>query len=424
MSTLLQPQTGFRDYYPEDCLVRNHIFGQWSKVLRSYGFTEFDGPMVESTELYRKKSGGELSSQLFNFTDKGGDEITLRPELTLTVGRMVIAREAHYKKPIKWYNIGRFFRYERAQKGRRREFYQLNADMFGSEGPVGEAELLALVIDVLRSFGLTEKDFVVRVSDRRAWTNYLKSLCVSDEQIPAVLAVVDKLERDRPESLTERLAGTGATLDQLREFIQNPPEEHFADFTAIKNELELRGLDSYVKLDPGIVRGLNYYTGLVFEVFDRAQENRALAGGGRYDNLLSTLSDGKVSLPALGFGMGDVVLLDLLQSLPHTKARLDAATGEAAPIDVYAVLAGTERRAEALATIQLLREEGFRVDFPFNPGKIGKQFQAASSLGARAAVVFGHEWPQVSIKDLATREETHIPATEIIPSLRKLLGSE
>lgn len=422
MSNLLQPQTGFRDYYPEDCVLRNHVFGIWGRVLQTYGFVEYDGPMVESTELYKKKSGGELSTQLFNFLDKSGDEITLRPELTMTTARMVVAKEAMYKKPIKWYNIGRFFRYERPMKGRRREFYQLNADLIGSDSVIADAELLALVIDVFRAFGLTERDFTVRVSDRRAWTHYLKSLCVVEDQIPTVLQVVDKLERDRPDALTERLAGTGVSLEQLREFIENPPEEHFADFVTVRNELELRGLDGYVKLDPGIVRGLAYYTGLVFEVFDKSQENRALAGGGRYDNLMKTVSDGKVDLPAIGFGMGDVVLLDLLQELPHTKERLDKATAEAAACDVYAVLAGTDRRAEALATIQILRDEGFRVDFPFAPGKIGKQFQTAGNLGARAAIVFGQEWPQVNVKNLATREEVTVPATEIIPALRAILG--
>lgn len=419
---ILQPLTGFRDYYPEDVVLRDHIFGQWRKVLRSYGFVEFDGPMVESTELYRKKTGGELSSQLFNFVNKSDEEVTLRPELTMTIARMVVAKEASYRKPIKWFNIGRFFRYERTQKGRRREFYQLNADMFGSEGAIGEAEMLALVIDVLRGFGLTWKDFTVHVSDRRAWITYLKSLGVAEEQCQDVLSVVDKLERDRPEVLAERLAPFKVSVEQLKEFIENPPEEHFAEFHAVKNELELRGLDQYVKLDPGIVRGLAYYTGLVFEVFDKAQENRALAGGGRYDRLLETISDGKVSLPAMGFGMGDVVLTDLLRELPHTRERLDAVTAAAAAVDVYGVLAGTERRAEALATIQRLREAGYRVEFPFNPGKIGKQFQAAAAAGARAAVVFGQEWPQVTVKNLVTREETSVPASEIEPALRAILG--
>jgi histidyl-tRNA synthetase len=411
----MQLLPGFRDFYPDDCARRNYILATWREVARRYGFVEYDGPVLEPISLYEKKSGGELVGQLFDFVDKGERHVAMRPEMTPTLARMVAARERDFKKPMKWFCCPQFFRYEKQQRGRLREFYQFNADIIGEASPAADAELIALVVDLMRGFGFTEKDFVVRVSDRDAWLAYLsmKNIEASGE---ALLQIVDKLERVDPDVTSSKLRALGLTIEGVRMFIENPGE-YFDKFNALNSELCNRGLDSFVQLDPTIVRGLAYYTGVVFEVFDRSKNERALAGGGRYDKLLSLMSDGKVDLPALGFGMGDVVLANLINDTPHAKAKMDAWIAQNNAADIYVVIAKEERRADALAIVQQLRDAGLRVDFPLTDAKVGKQFQTAEHLGARLAVLVGDEWPQVKIKTLATREETLVPAEQLAAHL-------
>jgi len=398
---------GFRDFYPADCARRNYILSVWREVCRRYGFVEYDAPVLESIELYKKKSGGELVGQLFDFTDKGERHITLRPELTPSLARMVVARERDFKKPMKWFSLPQCFRYEKPQRGRGREFYQLNADLIGETALAADAELIALVIDVLRGFGFAEKDFVVRISDRNAWTHFATSRGVAEDRVLDFLAVVDKLERSSAEDNAKKLAEFGLTLEAVRAFIADPVAEA-QGLQSLLGELNARGLAGFVELDLTIVRGLAYYTGIVFEVFDRAKNERALAGGGRYDGLLSLMSDGKVNLPALGFGMGDVVLGNLIDDTPEAKAKLDEWLAKNRAADIFVVVAKEELRPQALALVQQLRETGQRVDFALTPAKVGKQFQAAEQLGAKYAVVIGDEWPQVKLKTLATREEVQL----------------
>jgi histidyl-tRNA synthetase len=414
----MQLLPGFRDLFPDDCARRNYILSRWRNVALRYGFVEYEGPMLESTELYRKKSGGELIGQLFDFTDKGGREVAMRPEMTPTLARMVIARGRDYRKPLKWFSVSQFFRYEKQQRGRLREFYQLNCDIIGESSLAADAEIVALVIDVLREFGFTAEDFVVRISDRDAWLSFLKAKGIDTESRGAqFLQIIDKLERDSPEATALKLKDFGVSPEEVREFIANPGA-HFERFGSLAADLAARGMESFYKLDPTIVRGLAYYTGLVFEVFDRKGKLRALAGGGRYDNLLRDMSDGAVNMPALGFGMGDVVLGELIAETPaalETRARWHQSAAE-----IYVVIAKEERRADALHAMQQMREQGFRVDFPLSPAKVGKQFQTAEQLGARFAVLVGEEWPDVKIKILATREEIRIPNTELLDKLRAL----
>jgi histidyl-tRNA synthetase len=402
-----QPLPGFRDFYPEDCARRNYILTAWRNVAARYGFREYDGPVLESIDLYKKKSGGELVGQLFDFVDKGGRHVALRPEMTPTIARMIAARERDYKKPLKWFCVPQFFRYEKQQRGRLREFYQLNCDIVGDPSAAADAELLAVMIDSLRCFGLSANDFVVRISDRRAWHDFVTSRKVAPERVGSFLEVIDKLDR-APESETrKRLEEFQIGLEEVRDFMRNPMAEA-SELRALMDDLRARGLGEYIELDLGIVRGLAYYTGLVFEVFDRSKKERALAGGGRYDNLRSLMSDGKVDLPALGFGMGDVVLMNLLNDTPGAKRQMDSATDAQPLLDVYAVIAKIERRPDALALIQQFRDAGLRVDHPLSASKVGKQFQAAEELGANVAVLFGDEWPQVKVKVLSTRVETLI----------------
>ena len=403
----MQSLPGFRDFFPNECARRNYITGTWRRIARSFGFREYDGPTLEPLDLYRKKnSGGEILGQLFSFTDKGEREVALRPEMTPTVARMLISKAREYRKPIKWFSIAPFFRYEKQQSGRLREFLQLNCDLVGDDSSAADAEMLALLIETMRAFGLTENDIVVRVSDRRAWMEFLAGKGVTDEtKAREVLSVIDKLERDSPEALQEKLAPFGLTLGDLTEFIETARP---AFFTALNENLTARGLEGFCQLDLRIVRGLAYYTGLVFEVFDRRQDRRAIAGGGRFDRLLSDLSDGKVDLPAIGFGIGDVVLGDLLADLPDTRAKMEAAMADGQACDVFVVVADESRRNEALGVVQLLRSLGRRVDYPLQSDKVARQFKDADASGASVALVVGNEWPKLKVKDLKARTETDL----------------
>ncbi|HWL54049.1 MAG TPA: histidine--tRNA ligase [Chthoniobacteraceae bacterium] len=417
----MQLLPGFRDFFPEECARRNYILATWREVARRYGFMEYDGPMLETVELYKKKSGGELVGQLFDFTDKGERHVTLRPEMTPTLARMIIAREREFKKPIKWFCAPQFFRYEKQQRGRLREFYQLNCDIIGESSPAADAELVALTIDILREFGLGHDDFVVRVSDRDAWLAFLSAHGIDAARAPEFLQIIDKLERETPEATAAKLVPFGISLEALNAFIANPGQ-HFDRFNALAADLDARGLKGFYQLDPTIVRGLAYYTGLVYEVFDRRKSLRAVAGGGRYDHLLHDMSDGKVSLPAIGFGMGDVVLFELIQEVPKAAERLAAWTRRQRAADLYVVVASETRRHDALSLVGQLRGQGLRVDLALSPTKVGKQFAAAEHLGARFALVIGDEWPSLQLKNLATREAFQLTLEELPARLPHFLS--
>ena len=218
-----QPLPGFRDFAPADCAVRNYLFNAWKKVAHRYGFLEWEGPTVEATELYLKKSGGELPTQLFRFTDQGDRDITIRPELTASLGRIAAAYQREYTKPLKWFEIGSCFRYEKPQKGRLREFYQFNADILGEASAWADSELIALAIDCMRELGFTQNDFIVRVSDREAWIRFASEHGVQEQDIPAFLGIVDKFERDRPEECQRKLDAFHISRGDLVAFIENPP---------------------------------------------------------------------------------------------------------------------------------------------------------------------------------------------------------
>ena len=380
-------------------------------------------PLFEPVDLYRKKSGGELLGQLFDFTDKGEREVTLRPEMTPTVARMVAAKARELRKPIKWFSIASFFRFERQQRGRFREFCQLNCDLIGEASSSADAELIAFAIDLFRSFGLTPHDFVVRINDRQVWYHFLESVGLqnrSEELAPKLLTIIDKLEREPEDVTREKLASIGIDLSAVHEFLKRPASQLGGALGALEADLRARGLSDYVHFDPKIVRGLAYYTGVVFEVFDRKKKLRALAGGGRYNDLIAKLSDGVTDLPAIGFAIGDVTLLELLRIVPHAAERLEKAIQIAGAPQIYAVIADEAFRPQAVNTIQLLREAGYSVDFPLTAQKVGKQFQVAEQLGATFAVVFGSEWPLVKLKLLAERTEISVYGSELIQHIRTL----
>ena len=400
-----QALPGFRDFIPRECAIRNYLFETWRSVARRCGYVEYESPILEDTGLYLKKSGGELSAQLFRFEDQGGRDVTLRPEVTASLARLVAEHQRHFPKPLKWFEIGQCFRYEKPQKGRGREFHQFNVDIIGEGGPVADAELIALAIETMLAFGFVAGDFVVRASDRHAWIEFAARHGVSEEAIPDFLNIVDKIEREKPEVLAQKLAAFSLTIEQVRAFIADPANASPA-YLAIRDDLTARGLGQFIELDLSIVRGLAYYTGVVFEVFDSKKSMRAVAGGGRYDTLVATISDGAIDLPATGFAMGDYVIRNLIEETTHAAMQMEVwLQRNAAACDVFVVVADETKRAESLKLVTDLRRAGISADLPLNPAKVAKQFQSAEKSGARFALVVGAEYPELKLKILASRTE-------------------
>ena len=394
---------GFRDFYPDELARRAHIFQAWRAVARRYAFVEYDGPPLEPLDLYTRKSGDEIVAQLYNFTDKGGREVALRPEMTPTFARMVGARANALRKPVRWFSIPQLFRYERAQRGRLREHYQLNVDIVGESSEVADAELLGAAIDIMRDLGLTAVDVRARVSDRRLLGGILTTLGVTEGQIPAVYAVVDKIARQPREVSAEKLTAAGLTPTQVErvlglaagttfdavraEFGSAPAAaEHVERFGRYLEHLEALGFGAWVDLDLSIVRGLAYYTGIVFELFDAKGELRAICGGGRYDTLLKSL--GGTDLPALGFGMGDVVLGELLAD----RGLFPAPGADGADLYLVAGNGAVGRPyAEALRLVSALRGAGFSVNHGLNAERFlsqatRNQVDGAKKAGAAAVI--------------------------------------
>ncbi|HVI78366.1 MAG TPA: histidine--tRNA ligase [Candidatus Acidoferrum sp.] len=411
----MQPLTGFRDFLPPACAERNYIFSKWRETARGYGFVEFDGPLLEELDLYKKKSGDEIVRQLYEFVDKGDRRVALRPEMTPTLARIVAAEHRQFRKPLKWFSIPQVFRYERPQRGRLREHFQLNCDIVGEESLEADTELIALAIDVVRAFGFSSRDFVVRISDREFWTELLKLEKVPPERWEETLQTIDKSEREPREKTQERL---GKLAGPVFEIFEKGGES--AKLNKIIENLRMRALGDFATVDVRIVRGLAYYTGVVFEVFDRGGKFRAIAGGGRYDQLIAQLSDNAISLPALGFAIGDVVLGDMIRSNPAARERMERIFASDRAVEIYVVIAKEDQREHAIAMMQELRESGYRVDYSLGPAKVARQFRLAEQTGARFAVVFGDEWPQVGVKDLATAKQESIAHDEVLARLASI----
>ncbi len=411
---------GFRDFYPEplphpdvwSADARQYIFDQWRAIARRYGFREYDGPPLEPLELFTTKSGEEIVKQLFDFTDKGERHVALRPEMTPTLARMVAAHERNYKKPIKWFAIPQLFRYEKQQKGRLREHFQFNADLMGETDPAADAELIALLIDTLRSFKLTAEDFVIRLSSRNAWQEFYNR---GRDGVPPsqtsgeydFFQIIDKLERTSPEESQQKLAALGFSLADVNDFIAKG--EPTVELQSILDNLAARGLRDFVKVDYQVIRGLAYYTGVVFEAFDRKGEFRAIAGGGRYNNLIKLISGGKVDLPALGFGMGDVVLLELLKArglLP----KFDA------PMFIYVLVEDEGLRPQTLKLVHDLRAAGYAVEYPLTPAKPDKQFKRAQELKVTFTARL-ESGDYVRLRNLATRVEIVAGTNDVLNHL-------
>jgi histidyl-tRNA synthetase len=420
---------GFRDFYPEQLATRNYLMSVWRDVARRYGFVEYDGPPLEPLELYTKKSGDEIVGQLYTFTDKGDRQVALRPEMTPTLARMVSAKASSIRKPIRWFSVPQLFRYERQQKGRLREHFQLNVDILGEASVAADAELLAVAIDVMRALGLTAQDVRARVSDRRLLTALLFHVGVKKSELPAVFAAIDKAGREpRDVTLakvekavtdTEARVGVGGilrnvtNLDALANEFADAPKvvEDISRMREYLGFLNALGVGDWVDFDLSIVRGLAYYTGKVFELFDAKGEFRAICGGGRYDDLLATI--GGVDLPALGFGMGDVVLTEVLRArdlIPSAELGTEywvAADDDSLLPDVMAV-AGR------------LRAKSRSAEYALKSQTLSRQLKTASAAGVKSVVLLRRDDyanGNVTLKTLADGSERSVSLDVFIDSL-------
>ena len=407
---------GFRDFYPEPIPtadswsmdLRRYIFDTWRGTAERYGFREYDGPPIEELGLYTKKSGDEIVGQLYNFNDKGERDVSLRPEMTPTLARMAASHTRNYKKPIKWFSIPQLFRYERQQKGRLREHFQLNADIIGEENQAADAELIALLIDTLRDLKLTSDDFVVRLSSRRAWQDFFENGDGQEKDAYDFYQIIDKLDREDPTVSGEKLSKLGFSINQINNFIESGQATD--ELAAIIGNIEARGLGNFIKIDYRIIRGLAYYTGPVYEAFDKRGKFRAIAGGGRYDHLVKLVSGGRTDLPALGFGMGDVVLAELLKD-----RGLVPALGQS--LDAFVQIADESLRDASLGLVQQLRQAGLATEYPLLKAKQEKQFKRALDLKTKWLVTLNNA-KQAHVKNLATRKELTVPLVEVASALQ------
>jgi len=407
---------GTRDFYPEDMRVRNWLFDNFQSAARSHGFEEYDAPLLEHEELYTRKQGEEITQQLYGFEDKGGRRVSLRPEMTPSLARMVMARAGALPTPIKWFSIPQCWRYERTQRGRGREHYQWNVDVWGAEGIEADAELISVLATFFRSVGLGPEDLVIRVSSRKVLEEVLGSVGVSGEAFPAVCVIVDKMGKIPEEAMSAQLAEQGLDADAISTIrstlgLQDldalssalgDDSPAVSELTSLFSLIDSYGISDWVAFDASVVRGLAYYTGPVFEAHDRAGELRAIVGGGRYDRLLSTL--GGRDMPATGFGFGDMVIMELLVS-KGLVPELSSGNQD------LVVSSDESLRPAAMSVAQRLRASGRTVDLVLEDKRMKWVFRHAERSGAqRLVMVMPEEWGagNVRIKDLESGEETDI----------------
>ena len=412
---------GTRDFYPEDMRVRNWLFERFHSAALSHGFEEYDAPVLETEDLYTRKSGEEITQQLYNFEDKGGRKVALRPEMTPTLARMVMARSGALPLPIKWYSIPQCWRYERTQRGRGREHYQWNVDIWGADGVEADAELISVLVKFFRSVGLSSDDLVIRVSSRKVLEEVLGSLGISGDGFSKTCIVIDKMDKLPADVIESQLSELGLdqvaittiqsvlSINDLGELERSlgADSEAVSELKSIFSLSESYGISDWMELDASVVRGLAYYTGPVFEAHDRAGELRAVCGGGRYDRLIGTL--GGKDLPATGFGFGDMVVMELLEA----KGLVPEINNGVQDI-VFGM--GPELRDAAMRVASSLRSSGRSADLVLEDKKMKWVFKHAERIGAeRLVMVMPDEWSNgnVKVKKLSTGEESEVPFEEL-----------
>lgn len=419
----LEPYRGTRDFYPEDQFIQNHIFSTWKKVVESFGYLEYGASILEETELYRAKSGEEIvNEQTYSFTDRGGRDVTIRPEMTPTVARMVAQKRKELTFPLRWYSVPNLFRYERPQRGRLREHWQLNVDLFGVDGVEADAEVISVADGIMRAFGADPKDFTVKLNNRKLIQSLLFSFNLSAEQAHKLGKLLDRSAKLNAVDFDEQArALVGAQVRELKQVIGTSklselPEalkgsEGFAELTSLVDRLKAAGVQN-IAYDPTLVRGFDYYTGNVFEVFDADPKNpRSLFGGGRYDDLVGIFGVEKVS--AFGFGMGDVTTRDFLEThnlLPQYRST----------VDLYLAVADPTSRPFAQELARELRGHGVNVAVDLTDRKVSAQVKAADRLKARCVLVVGGQEAEggtFRLKFLAESRELEVLRSDLAPSI-------
>jgi len=408
------PTKGTRDFYPEDMRLRNWLFDQWRVVAKTYGFSEYDSPVLESESLYTRKAGEEVTEQLYNFVDKSNRAVALRPEMTPSLARMVLAKKGGLNLPLKWFSIPQCWRYERMTRGRRREHYQWNMDIWGIEGVEAEAELLSAMVNFFEAVGLTSKDVGIKVNSRMVIGEVLSELGIPEDKFAATCVLIDKLEKvplDAIQTNIEELGLSRSIVEKLTSVLTNNSIEAIAEVLgtesiAVKKLQKLMslcdayGISDWIQVDASVVRGLAYYTGVVFEAFDRKGELRAIAGGGRYDNLLETF--GGEPTPAAGFGFGDAVIVELL------KDRNLLPSFESSGVDSVVFAMNEDLFDVSVDVATKIREIGDTVDLILEKKKSKWVFKHAARIEAKYVVIIApdeHANGEVSIKDLTTGEQ-------------------
>ena len=419
---------GTRDFYPDDMRLRNWIADTWREVSLRNGFEEYDAPIFEYLDLFTIKSGDEIAEQLFSFTDRGGRNLAIRPEITPSLARMVNAKVNTLPRPIKWFSVPRLCRAENPQKGRLREFFQWNVDVIGADDVLADAECIYTAVDFLREVGLTPEDVVVRIGSRPLVVDKLRQLGVDDASLDKALTALDRRPKVVPEAFEKQCADAGLAADQIAaicEFLDVPETDmlkqlsemegvdaHRDDLLELRSHLEAMGVWAYCRFDWHIVRGLAYYTGIVYEVFAADAQLRAVAGGGRYDNLLEVLGGPQVG--ATGFGMGDVVLGILLAEkgkLPDSLAAAD-----------YFVIDGDGcEMSQLLKVVGELRKRGVSAEFSYKRANTGKQLKDANKRGAKAAVIVRGAGEPVGVKNLTSGHQAEQSLDEFLSLLDKAL---
>ncbi len=417
----LHPVKGTRDFFPEELRLRNWLFEIWRRTSVQAGFEEYDTCVLEHEDLYIRKAGDEISKQLFSFEDKSGRRLSLRPEMTPSLARLILQHNKSLSFPIKWFSMPQCFRYERMTKGRRREHFQWNADIIGQPHILAEAEILMLLISACESMGLTKKEFKVFINDRRILNAILTQINVPEDLHSTVMVILDKRDKISSEALLAMLEDTGMSakqVGQLNEYLSNTDlkdlEENLSDTTGVEqlhslmDMMDTAGCSGYLKFDISIVRGLSYYTGAVFEVNSPEKKHRAICGGGRYDSLLSAF--GGETVPAVGFGFGDVVVLDVLKELgrfPELPRKLD-----------YTIIPfASEQVGIALKIAAELRIRGSVVDCNFSMKKMKKTMRQANESGAaKAILLFPEELAEdkVVIRDMILHEQKPVKIADLI----------
>ena len=418
---MTQGVRGTRDFYPDDMRLRNWLFERFHSAARSHGFEEYDAPVLESEELYTRKAGEEIVGQLYNFEDKGGRRVALRPEMTPSLARIVMARAGGLALPIKWYSIPQCWRYERTQRGRGREHYQWNVDIWGMNGVEADAELLSVLVQFFHSVGLKSEDLVIRISSRKVLEEVLGSLAIEGEIFAQTCVIVDKMDKLPEDVIQAQLSDLGLSSDSISTILSvlgitdldslssalNSDSEALIELQSLFSLCESYGISDWVSFDASVVRGLAYYTGPVFEAHDRGGNLRAICGGGRYDKLIGTL--GGNDLPATGFGFGDMVVMELLADkglLPELSNGVD---------DVVFGM-GTELRGAAMQVAAKLRSAGRTVDLVLEDKKMKWVFKHAERCGTtRLVMVMPDEWAEgkVRIKNLDSGEESTVAMQDL-----------